>query len=230
MNPLRNPALSVQPFRRLSFAWLFGNFGDSLLILTLPIWVKDLTGSDSAAGLVFLALGLAVFLAPLAGYVADRVSRTRLLIVANLVNAAVVMSLLLVGGTGQLWLIYVVTFSYGTLMYIDAGAQPGLLRDMLSDDQLGSANGLLTTIDQGLRVLRPVVGAGLFALFGGPAVAMMTAAALLITALLLTRVHVNQSAPTAEDDRESFLRELGAGFRHIRATPLLARMTLVMAV
>src|SRR5699024_8820719 len=101
MNPLRNPALSVQPFRRLSFAWLFGNFGDSLLILTLPIWVKDLTGSDSAAGLVFLALGLAVFLAPLAGYVADRVSRTRLLIVANLVNAAVVMSLLLVGGTGQ---------------------------------------------------------------------------------------------------------------------------------
>lgn len=230
MNPLKVPAMSVQPFRRLAFAWLFGNFGDSLLFLTLPIWVKALTGSDSAAGLVFLALGLPVFLAPLAGYVADRMPRRNLLMIANLSCALVALSLLLVRDTSHVWLIYLVTFAYGTLMYVNSGAQSGLLRDMLADDQLASGNGLLTTIDQGLRVLSPVVGAGLFALFGGHAVAIVTAATLLITVGLLARVHVEESGPTPREERESFRRELTAGFRHIRGIPLLARLTVLMAI
>lgn len=230
MNLLRIPAMSERPFRRLSFAWLFGNFGDSLLFLTLPIWVKDITGSDSAAGLTFLALGLPVFLAPLTGYVADRVRRRRLLIGASLIAAAVVMSLLLVRGSSEVWLIYVVTFVYGTLMYVNSGAQSGLLRDMLSDEQLASANGLLTTVDQGLRVLSPVVGAGLYAAFGGRAVALVTAGSLLVFAGLLLRVHVDESEPTPDDEREPFLRELSAGFRHVRGIPLLARLTVLMAV
>lgn len=230
MNLLKIPAMSVQPFRRLSFAWLFGNFGDSLLFLTLPIWVKALTGSDSAAGLVFLALGLPVFLAPLAGYVADRMRRKHLLIAANLFCAVVALSLLLVRDASHVWLIYLVTFVYGMLMYVNSGAQSGLLRDMLADDQLASANGLLTTIDQGLRVLSPVIGAALFAVFGGHAVALATAGSLLITAALLTRVHVDETGPTPREERESFRRELTAGFRHIRGVPLLARLTALMAV
>ena len=192
--------------------------------------MKDITGSDSAAGLVFLALGLPVFLAPLAGYLADRVPRRNLLIVANLACAVVALSLLLVRDASQVWLIYLVTFVYGTLMYLNSGAQSGLLRDMLTDDQLASGNGLLTTIDQGLRVLSPVVGAALFAVFGGHAVALVTAVALLITGGLLTRVHVDESAPTPKDERESFRQELTAGFRHIRSIPLLARLTALMAV
>lgn len=230
MNLLKIPAMSERPFRRLAFAWLFGNFGDSLLFLTLAIWVKDITGSDSAAGLVFLALGLPVFLAPLAGYVADRMSRKRLLIGANLLAAAMVLSLLLVQGTSQLWLIYLVAFGYGTLMYVNSGAQSGLLRDMLSDEQLASANGLLTTIDQGLRVLSPVIGAALYAAFGGQAVSAVTAGALVATALLLTRVFVDESDSTPVDERESFVHELTAGARHIRTIPLLARLTALMAI
>lgn len=59
MSALRFPA-----FRRLSAGWAFSNFGDSCLYLTLAIWVKDLTGSDASAGLVFLFLGLPFLLAP----------------------------------------------------------------------------------------------------------------------------------------------------------------------
>ena len=90
-------ALRVPAFRRLTAAWACSNFGDSALFLTLAIWVKDLTDSDAAAGLVFLFLGLPVFLAPLAGQLADRVSRRRLVVVTNLVAAAGVLALGLVG-------------------------------------------------------------------------------------------------------------------------------------
>lgn len=55
-------------------------FGDSALWLATGIWVKALTGSSGAAGLVFFFFTAPTLLAPVAGYVVDRVDRRRLLI------------------------------------------------------------------------------------------------------------------------------------------------------
>ncbi|MBB5789949.1 MFS transporter [Jiangella mangrovi] len=223
-------ALAYRPFRRLTVAWTFSNFGDSALYLTVAIWAKDLTGSNAAAGLVFLALGLPVFLAPLAGQLADRVSRKRLVAVVNLVAAAGVLALLAVDDAADLWVIYVVTFGYGWVGYVTSAAQSGLLRDMLDDGDLAGANGLLTTLDQGLRLLTPLAGAGVYALYGGGAVAVLTASMLVIAALVLLTVRVDESPPTPAAERESFRRELTAGFRHLRATPALADLILLLSI
>jgi MFS family permease len=223
-------ALAHRPFRRLTVAWTFSNFGDSALYLTVAIWAKDLTGSNAAAGLVFLALGLPVFLAPLAGQLADRVSRKRLVAVVNLVAAAGVLALLAVDDAADLWLIYVVTFGYGWVGYVTSAAQSGLLRDMLDDGDLAGANGLLTTLDQGLRLLTPLAGAGLYALYGGGAVAVLTASMLVIAALVLLTVRIDESPPTPAAEREGFRRELTAGFRHLRSTPALADLILLLSI
>ncbi|SED59046.1 MFS transporter [Jiangella alba] len=223
-------ALAHRPFRRLTVAWTFSNFGDSALYLTVAIWAKDLTGSNAAAGLVFLMLGLPVFLAPLAGQLADRLSRKRLVAVVNVVAAAGVLALLAVDDAADLWLIYLVTFGYGWVGYVTSAAQSGLLRDMLDDDDLAGANGLLTTLDQGLRLLTPLAGAGVYALYGGGAVAVLTASMLVIAALLVLTVRVDESPPAPADEREGFRRELTAGFRHLRDTPQLADLTLLLGV
>lgn len=223
-------ALAHRPFRRLTVAWTFSNFGDSALYLTVAIWTKDLTGSNAAAGLVFLALGLPVFLAPLAGQLADRVSRKRLVAVVNLVAAAGVLALLAVDDAADLWLIYVVTFGYGWVGYVTSAAQSGLLRDMLDDGDLAGANGLLTTLDQGLRLLTPLAGAGVYALYGGGAVAVLTASMLVVAALVLLTVRVDESPPTPAAEREGFRRELTAGFRHLRDTPALADLILLLSI
>lgn len=223
-------ALAHRPFRRLTVAWTFSNFGDSALYLTVAIWTKDLTGSNAAAGLVFLALGLPVFLAPLAGQLADRVSRKRLVAVVNLIAAAGVLALLAVDDAADLWLIYLVTFGYGWVGYVTSAAQSGLLRDMLDDGDLASANGLLTTLDQGLRLLTPLAGAGIYALYGGGAVAVLTASMLAVAALVLLTVRVDESPPTPAAEREGFRRELTAGFRHLRDTPALADLILLLSI
>ena len=49
-------------------------FGDSLMLIVLSMWVKTLTGSNGAAGLTFLAMTAPALLAPLLGYVVDRVA------------------------------------------------------------------------------------------------------------------------------------------------------------
>jgi MFS family permease len=221
-------ALRSRMFRRLAVAWTFSNFGDSVLYLTLAIWVKDLTHSNTRAGLVFLFLGLPVLFAPFAGQLADRYSRRKIVIGANLIEAAVVLALVFVHSRSDVWLIYTVTFVYGSLTYVTSAAGSGLVRDLLTDEQLASGNGLLSTIDQGLHLLSPLLGAGVYGLFGGAALAVTTSTILIAAALLTVTVRLVEHIST--DEREPFWPEITAGVRHIRRVPVLARVTTALGV
>lgn len=53
---------------------------------------------------------------------------------------------------------------------------------------------------------------------------------LVIAALLVLTVRVDESPPAPADEREGFRRELTAGFRHLRDTPQLADLTLLLGV
>ncbi|MBF8188014.1 MFS transporter [Nonomuraea sp. K274] len=222
-------ALASPPFRRLLGAWTIGSLADSALYLTLGVWAKDLSGSSSAASLIFLALAAPVVLFPLIGLLADRVNRKPLLVWANLAGALVATTLLTVQTAGQLWLLYGVAFAYGTLGLVNSAAQTGLVRDMLPVRHLDTANGLLTTIDQGLRVLSPVVGSALYVAWGGSALAIGVAVCLVLTALVLLMVRVRESAPEPRRPEHTWWQETAAGLAHLRSVPLLWRMVMVSA-
>jgi MFS family permease len=224
----RPAAWAHQPFRRLSAAWVTTNLGDSALYLMAAVWVKDLTGSDGAAAVVFAVLGASTLLAPAMGHLVDRASRRTLMVVGNLVGAGLVSTLLLLTDD-RLWLLYVVIFGYGLLGTLTGAAQGALLRDMLPDDELASGNGLLSTIDQSLRLVSPLLGTALYVSAGPHAVVALTAACFLVTAALLLRVHVPESAPEPSDG-EGFLRSALAGFSHIARTPVLARTTILIGI
>lgn len=226
--------LRLSAFRRLTAAWTIGNFADSALFLTLAIWAKDLTGSSGAAGLVFFCLGVPVLASPLFGLLADRVRRRPLLVASNLAAAGAVLGLIAVRGPSDLWLLYAVTLAYGALGSLNGAAQSGLLRTMLTDNQLGPANALFMTIDQGFRILTPLVGAGLYTLWGGPTLAVATAVMLAVTALALLAVRIHEPAPsrqvTADGAADAGWRALAAGFAHLRRTPTLKNIVIGLAI
>ena len=150
-------ALSDRQFRRLLAGNALSSFGDSALYLSLGIWAKDLTGSNAAAGAIFLAQGLAALSAPFAGHLADRATaapddrhqRT---------TAVVVLTLLAVHSAAQLWIMYAVAFAYGAASGILAAAGAGLVKDLLADGDLASANVAAITLNQGLRIASPLGG------------------------------------------------------------------------
>lgn len=222
-------ALSDSRFRRLFAGQALSSFGDSALYLTLGIWAKTLTGSNAAAGGVFLALALPTLFAPLAGHLADRVPRKTLLITVNATTALVVLSLLAVRSRGELWLIYVVAFCYGTSFDLLSAAGAGLRKDMLRGEDLASANAALQTSSQGLRIASPLVGSGLFVAFGGPSVAIFDAVTFGAAIAAIASLNVTESQPERETPG-TFWRDNAAGFRHIRAVPLLAQLSLVSAI
>ena len=215
-------------FRRLLGGWTIGNLADSALYLTLAIWAKDLTGSSSAAGLVFFALGLPTLAVPLLGLLVDRVHRRSLMVCANLVAAVAAASLLFVTDASTIWLLYAVTVVYGGLGILNGSALSGLLRDLLPDEQLDEANAMLSTIDQGLRILTPMFGAGLYVLWGGRALGLGVAVLLVATAVVLATVRAEESEPEREET--AFWEQTVAGFRHLRSVPVLWVIVTVTAV
>ena len=201
---------------------LVSMFGDWALVLVLGIWAKSLTGSSADAGLVFFTFGLSTLLAPLGGYVADRVRRRPLMIATHLAIGLIVLSLLAVHGRHELWLIYVVTFLYGLAGDLFAGARSALLRVMFVDEQLVDANAALQTAREGLRLVAPLAGAALYAAYGGGVVAMLDAATFGVSALTLVRLQVDETEPLPSTER--FRSELAAGVRHIARTQALRQI------
>ena len=125
---------------------------------------------------------------------------------------------------------YLVTFAYGWAGHLTSAAQSGLLRDLLPDAALAPANGLLSTVDQALRLLGPLVGAGLYVLVGPHPLVVTAAAGFVASAVLLSRLSLAESPPPSRQDRGAYLAELTAGFRHLRDTPAVAGLTIALAV
>ena len=207
---------------------LVSMFGDWALVLVLGIWAKSLTGSSADAGLVFFTFTAATMLAPLGGYVADRVRRRPLMIVVHLAIGLVVLSLLFVHGRDQLWLLYLVTFLYGLAGDIFSAARSALLRVMLPEEMLVDANAVLQTSREGLRLVAPLAGAGLYAAFGGGVVAVLDAVTFGLSALSLLALHVDEPRP--EPSGQRFRTELAAGMRHIAHTRGLRQIVVGVAV
>ncbi len=218
---------AIRDARVLLLGWGLSMLGDTAMFLVLGIWAKDLTHSNAAAGLVFFVLILPSLFAPFAGLVVDRVRKRPLLIGVNCVMAAAVLLLLFVHDRGDLWLIYVVAGLYGAAGAILASARSAFLTVMLPRDLLGDANAVFSTLNQGLRLISPLLGAGLYAAFGGGTVAIADAFTFVGVAVALLFVHTIETP--LEREEEHFLTELAAGVRHVFATVPLRQIILATA-
>ncbi|MGD0702945.1 MAG: MFS transporter [Trebonia sp.] len=184
--------------------YLFGDvistLGDNALWLAMAIWMKELTGSSAWAGLVIFCFTLGSLFSPLGGVLADRFPRRPLLICANLLSAAVVLLILLVHGRDQMWLVYLVMFVYGVIGSATGPAETALLPQIVGEELLAEANGLQMTLTEGLRLVTPLLGAGLFAWVGGGVVAVIDAATFGVAVLSLLALRVNEPAPGLSPD------------------------------
>jgi MFS family permease len=215
-------------FRRLFVGVFATMFGESSLLLVLAIWVKELTGSSSLAGATLFAVVAPALAAPLLGWVVDRFRRRPFLIAVIGVTMVVLLPLLFVRDQGDVWIIYVVGFCYGATMLLSSAALNGLIKEMLPEELLADANGVLQTVRQGLRLVAPLGGAALLTLLGGRAVVGFNLGCLLIGGLALLSLKLAEVRPAPPELH--WLAEVGAGLKHLFGPPALRRVTLGFAI
>jgi MFS family permease len=205
--------LSFRDARLLLAGQSLSAFGDWAMLIVLAVWMKSLTGSSALAGLTFFVFAAGSLLGPLGGLLADRVRRRPLMIVADCVLGAFVLVLLLVHDRSDAWLIYAVAFAYGAVGTVFFPARAALLKIMLPEELLADANGALTATREGLRIIAPLAGAGLYTVLGGSAVAVLDSATFAASAFFLSRMRVVEEKPAPPEHH--FVREVTAGLRHV---------------
>ena len=219
--------------RRPGVALLFAGdvasmFGDSIMLLALAIWVKTLTGSSGAAGAVMLTITAPALVGPLFGWLIDRFRRRRFLIVINVLTGLALLPLLAVHTRADVWIVYVVGTVYGISFTLTGGAFAGLLQELLPEELLGEANALFATAQQGLRLIGPLIGAGLFVTVGGSTIAVIDAASFGVAAIALAGVRLVEKHPQREDLH--WWAEMTAGTRFTWCNRTLRRITVTLSV
>jgi MFS family permease len=198
-------------------------FGDSSLWLAVSIWMKVLTGSNAQAGFVVTAFVFGTLFAPLCGMLVDRMRRRPLLIVANVISAVYLLSLLTVNGRSEIWIIYIVMFIYGVGNGLFDAAQAAIIPNLIDGDVLPEVNAMLQTARRVARLLSPLVGAGMFSAFGAHSVALLDSVSFIVAALVMWRLSIDEERPEPTETR--WWDEFTAGARHIFAEAALRKMT-----
>ena len=137
--------------------------------------VLQLTSNSAGAlgittGLQFLPF---LLLSPVAGLVADRMPKRRLLQVTNLGMAlpAFLLGLLAVTGAAQIWHVYVLAFVLGVSSAFDAPARQSFVSEIVDTEDLSNAVGLNSASFNAARLVGPALAGVLIASLGGGVVA-----------------------------------------------------------
>ena len=205
--------LGIRDARVFLAGWTLSQFGDWAMIIVLAVWAKSLTGSNAAAGLVFFALAAPSIFSPLAGVVVDRVRRRPLLVAVYSVEAVVVLGLLFVHDRSDVWILYAMAVFTGVAGTLAASARSALMTVTIPRELLGDGNAIFQSVREGLRLIAPLAGAGIYAAAGGGVVAIVDSVSFVgvVAALLSMRT----PEPRFERVEHSFLSEAMAGARHI---------------
>ncbi|MGV9812987.1 MFS transporter [Streptomyces cellulosae] len=209
-------------------AVVVSGFGTSALWLASGVWVKDLTGSDGLAALCMLAMWLPTLAGPVLGTLADRHRRRPLLVTLSLCMAALLLTLCAVDAPSELWLLYAVLFVYGAAGTVHDAAESALVAGAVDRSLLGDFNGLRMTANEGMKLLAPLAGAGLYTAYGGPGVAVLDAASFLAAALVYVSLRVREERP--EPAREGGRSATAEGVRHLWGDPALSPLVLAGGV
>jgi MFS family permease len=213
----------------------FRRFVGSVLVLTIATQIQAvvvgwqvyaLTKDALSLGLVGLAEALPfIGIALLAGHVADRVNRRRVVALATMVMvgcAAALLVLTLSPGAfagGRVWPIYGVIFVSGVARSFLQPARQALGAELVPRELYPNAVAWRSSVWQLAAVAGPALG-GLLYGFAGPAAAYGVVLALVCVALgaILLLRHAGAARPSAE---ESVTESLGAGIRFLRGEPVL---------
>jgi MFS family permease len=130
-------------FRFLWSGQIVSLFGDWFNLIASATLVASLTHSGIAVGALFIIRMLAPFIiSPLAGVVADRYDRRKVLIVADLARGFIVLGFLLVHDARHVWLLYGLTALQLGISGFFFPARNALLPNIVRPQELGVANAL----------------------------------------------------------------------------------------
>ena len=135
----------------------------------LSIWMYDQTKSALAMGMmqVFFITPF-LLISPIAGVMVDRHNRKMMMMVSDLAAGIGTLAILVLQYFGILafWHLYVVSIVYGLGMAFQWPAYSAAISTMVSKEQYGRANGMMSLVEAGPGVIAPLLAGALLPIIG----------------------------------------------------------------
>jgi MFS family permease len=193
--------------------------------------ILQLTGSGLDLGLLSAAgMGPVLLASAWAGALLDRVDVRRTLIATQVLagSLALILAVLVMTDSVQVWMVFVLAAANGFVFAVDAPARQLYVVNLVGRDRVASAVGLYEVIINASRVLGPAVGGVMIATVGVSACFLVNAASF-IPPLLVLLWYRPKGSRVARPPKPRSLTALREGLRYVRHSPAIAACLAVAA-
>jgi MFS family permease len=206
-------------FRKLWCAQIVSEIGDWFYTIAIFSLLLELTGKAEsvALGLVLWVLPQ-TFIGPIAGAVNDRISRRKVMIIADLARVVIVGCMLLVRSASMAWLIYPLIFLETVMAGFFEPARNAVIPNITPERDVIVANTLASTTWSFNLAIGSLIGGVVAATMGREAVFAINALSFLVSAMFISRMRFDEPHITHQrlTVREVFdYSPMVEGFRYI---------------
>ena len=198
----------------------------------MTIYMYQQTHSATAMGFVQVAyITPFLLMSPVAGVMVDRYNRKLMMMVSDIASGLATLSLFILYVTGylQYWHLYIAVAVSGIGTTFQWPAYSAAITTMISKEQYGRANGMMSLIEAGPGVISPFLAGALIPFIQIGGILLIDTITFWTAILALAVVFVPQPPQTQSGEKEQggFLKEAAFGFKYIFARPSLLGLQMV---
>ncbi|MDQ0692244.1 MFS transporter [Arthrobacter sp. W4I7] len=178
-------------------------------------------------GLQFLPM---LLLGPYGGVLADRYRKRVILLWTQVAMGltGLVLGLLVVTGTAQLWHAYLAALCLGIAGAIDAPSRQAFVSELVGQDRISNAVALNSASFNTARLTGPAIAGVLIAWVGTGPVFLLNAASFAAVIISLFRIRTSELAPAVQATRSK--HQVAEGVRYVRQRPDLMLILFLVGI
>ncbi len=239
---MEQSSLRPKGMRTFLIVWLgqvISIVGSGMTGFALGVWLFEQTGKATPLAMTVLLGSLPrILLAPLAGSLADRHNRRRLMILADTGDALVTLGavLLMWAGGLQVWHVYLIAPLSAAFAAFQEPAYTASITMLVAKEHLARANGLVQAAQALEMLVSPLLAAALFGIVGMRGIFAIDFLTYFLAVGALLLVHIPQPALTEGDAarpshrRAVVWRDAVFGWQYLRARRGLLGMLFYFAL
>lgn len=222
--------------RNYRFTWtgqVVSEVGDNFNNIAVFSLALANTGSGLAVAGILLARGVGVMLGgPIAGVLLDRMDRRRIMILSDLVRAAIAVAFILAIPKGHTALLFVLSFLLMFASPFFTSGRASILPSIATKDELHAANSLTQLTQWTTITIGSFLGGASVTSFGYRLAFAFNAASFVFSALCIRQLRVAegfrpQRSDLSEDKVMRPWHEYKEGLRYMRSSPLILGLGLI---
>lgn len=218
----RSSSYGMRLFLILWLGQSISTIGTSLGSFGLGVWIYQQTGSATQFAMIAFVAGLTMLsLAPVAGALADRWNRRKLLILSDAVSGVMTLGLafLLFNDLLRPWMVYPFIAVMVSCMAIQGPALLSSIPQLVPRDQLARASGLTQTSRAFAQIIGPLAAGALVGKIGTQGVILIDCVSFFLALVSILAIRIPNPPRVTEARPQSVLAGFTFGLTYLRRLP-----------